>query len=255
MTVYAPGASSLVRNDHRRRQQSVRDRLRSVGERGRVLRLRRFAPPLRMTQIGAPPLRMTQVGRASFDCGALRGAPLGRHRLRASEALLVSGWPTTLGDEARGGADFGEIYAGVDTHLVEHVEHVFGADVAGSAGRVGTAAESAGRRVEGRDAVLQRRRRRWRARCRACRGSASVTSSSGIRSAQLRTSASTWLGTPTPIVSPIESESQPISNSLAQTYTGRSWASHHRRRTANRTPSKRSRAPTCRRSSPRARPR
>ena len=60
----------------------------------------------------------------------------------------------------------------LDAEAGEHPDEVLGGEVAGGALGVGAAAQTAGRRVERRDAVPQRGAARWRAPGRTCRGSA-----------------------------------------------------------------------------------
>src|SRR5205823_1439926 len=64
-----------------------------------------------------------------------------------------------FGDGARGLHDPVQVDAGLDAHAVQHVEQVFGGEVAGSARSVGTATESAGRGVEDEAAELERAQR------------------------------------------------------------------------------------------------
>ena len=104
----------------------------------------------------------------------------------------------------------------VDAHAVEHVDKVLGSQVAGRAGCVRAAAGPA------RDESKQPNSRRpdppgrWPARCRACRGSGTQADRRGNPRAARATSSWTWLGTPTPIVSPMQISSAPSSTSRAR---------------------------------------
>src|SRR3990170_269475 len=72
-----------------------------------------------------------------------------------------------LGQPARDRDQRVEVHAGLDPHLVQHVHHVLGGDVAGGPRRVGAAAQAADGAVEPVDADLERRedvRRRHAAR-------------------------------------------------------------------------------------------
>ena len=93
--------------------------------------------------------------------------------------------PQDAADEARGVAHALELDARFDAHPVQHVEQVFGCEVARGARGVRTAAEARARGIEDRDVHLQRRQRRWRARFRAYRGSAwrAVRPAGALRSA------------------------------------------------------------------------
>ena len=87
-------------------------------------------------------------------------------------------------------------------------------------GRVRAAAGPAGRGIEAADAGIAGRPRRWRAPCRACRGSGRRCARAGSRPPTASpVSAETWLGTPTPIVSPKQTSSTPRSSSRRATLT------------------------------------
>ena len=108
------------------------------------------------------------VGRSSVT----RRSRSGRVRGPACSSALGSSRPTISCASRAHVEQRVEIDAGLDPHVVEHVHEILGDRVARRAGRVRAAAEPADRRVEARHAPLERRRRRSRARCRACCGSA-----------------------------------------------------------------------------------
>ena len=60
-------------------------------------------------------------------------------------------------DERRGVDERSEVHAGLDAKTVEHVDQIFGREVAGRPGRIRAAAKPAGGRVERRDAQFERR--------------------------------------------------------------------------------------------------
>lgn len=59
------------------------------------------------------------------------------------------------GNGIGGGDEFGDGKAGVNSHALEHVDEVLGGEVAGGAGGVGAAAESADGSIEGGDSAFQ----------------------------------------------------------------------------------------------------
>ena len=102
----------------------------------------------------------------------------------------------------------------LDAHAVEQVDQVLGGQIAGRAGRVRAAARAAGRRVEAGDAVLQPGHHVGQ---RGAAGVMEVVGELWLARARPRACAPvsswTWLGTPTPIVSPRQISSAPRSTS------------------------------------------
>ena len=136
-----------------------------------------------------------------------------------------------------------EVDAGVDPHVVEHVHEILGDDVAGRARRVRAAAEPADRRVEPTHAAVERRRRRWRGRCRACCGSAARRSRSAIADPVERVEQVVDArGVAMPVVSPNDSRSAPPSSRCAGD-AAQPRSARRRLRTGSRTRSTRSPRP------------
>jgi len=102
-----------------------------------------------------------------------------------------------------------KIDAGLDTHFVQHVDHVFGRDIAGCAGRIGAAAEPAHACIELRDPRLHRRQgirqRQIARRRRRCR----LQTTSGNVSSRRRTEVIDLPRIGHPIVSAIEIRRMP----------------------------------------------
>ena len=70
---------------------------------------------------------------------------------------MVAGQRTMeeFGDRVGCGDEFRDAQSGLNAHAVEQVDEVFGGEIAGCAGGIRAAAESAGGSVEGGDAHVQ----------------------------------------------------------------------------------------------------
>ena len=114
-----------------------------------------------------------------------RRAPSSEYLRSRGPAFITcpgNGRPMTVLDAARDRDQRVEVDAGVVARFLEQVDEILGADVAGRAGRERAAAEPRDRRLVLADAELEPDHRRWRARRRACCGSAARSACSGKRS-------------------------------------------------------------------------